>query len=190
MYLSGYNLSEETDGANTSVIAVPEWDYYQSSSSADLNMLAQGAYDIWNYANPQEFDLIWQQGVNQTAFNVSNSTQFGIGCMGGRILNNSDKAFVPINYTTGQFAFRAGFKVFNWTFENEFPIVQSAQSPSAFNVTLVDTSFVTPNGAANIGLSAFQFANISQPVAADLKPTFRWFDQVTFGARDYIFTNP
>jgi hypothetical protein len=190
MYLAGYNLSEETDGANTSVIAVPEWEYYQSSSSADLNMLAQGVDDIWNYANPQEFDLIWQQGVDQTAFNVSNSTQFGIGCMGGRILNNSDKAFVPINYTTGQFAFRAGFKVFNWTFDNEFPIVQSAQSPSAFNVTLVDTSFVTPNGAANIGLSAFQFANISQPVAADLKPTFRWFDQVAFGARDYIFTNP
>jgi hypothetical protein len=110
--------------------------------------------------------------------------------MGGRILNNSDKAFVPINYTTGQFAFRAGFKVFNFTFENEFPIVQSAQSPSAFNVTLMDNSFVTPNGATNIGLSAFQFANISQPAAADLKPTFRWFDQVTFGARDYIFTNP
>lgn len=56
MYLAGYNLSEETDGANTSVIAVPEWEYYQSSSSADLNMLAQGAYDIWNYANPEEFD--------------------------------------------------------------------------------------------------------------------------------------
>jgi len=56
MYLAGYNLSEETDGANTSVIAVPEWEYYQSSSSADLNMLAQGVDDIWNYANPQMFD--------------------------------------------------------------------------------------------------------------------------------------
>ena len=54
----------------------------------------------------------------------------------------------------------------------------------------MDTSFVTPNGAANIGLSAFQFANISQPVAADLKPTFRWFDQLNFGARDYIFAAP
>jgi len=54
----------------------------------------------------------------------------------------------------------------------------------------MDTSFVTPNGAANIGLSAFQFANISQPVAADLKPTFRWFDQFNFGARDYIFAAP
>ena len=102
MYLAGYNLSEETNGTNTSVIPVPEWDYYHSSSSADLNMLAQGVYDIWNYANDQEFDGIWQEGVNQTARNVTNTTQQqSIGCMGARVLNNSDKAFVPLNYTTG-----------------------------------------------------------------------------------------
>jgi hypothetical protein len=57
------------------VIPVPEWDYYHSSSSADLNMLAQSVYDIWNYANDQEFDGIWQEGVNQTARNVTNTTQ-------------------------------------------------------------------------------------------------------------------
>ena len=56
MYLEGNNLTEETNGTNTSVIAVPNWDYYQSSSSADLNLLAQGVNDIWNYANPEEFD--------------------------------------------------------------------------------------------------------------------------------------
>jgi hypothetical protein len=49
-------MSEETNGENTSVIEVPVWEYYQSSSSTDLNMLAQSANDIWNYANPEEFD--------------------------------------------------------------------------------------------------------------------------------------
>lgn len=75
MYLEGYNMSEETNGTNTSVIPVPEWDYYHSSSSADLNMLAQSVYDIWNYANDEMFDLIWQQGVNQTELNVTNTTK-------------------------------------------------------------------------------------------------------------------
>jgi len=59
MYLAGYNLSEDTNGTNTSVIPVPEWYYDHSSSSADLNMLAQGTSDIYNYANYQDFDGIW-----------------------------------------------------------------------------------------------------------------------------------
>lgn len=75
MYLEGYNMSEETNGTNTSVIPVPEWEYYHSSSTADLNMLATGAYDIWNYANDEMFDMIWQQGVNQTELNVTNTTK-------------------------------------------------------------------------------------------------------------------
>ena len=54
----------------------------------------------------------------------------------------------------------------------------------------MDTSFVTSNGATNIGLSAFQFANISQPAAGDLKQTFSRFDQLRFGPRDYIFAAP
>jgi hypothetical protein len=75
MYLEGYNMSEETNGTNTSVIPVPEWEYYHSSSTADLNMLATSAYDIWNYANDEMFDMIWQQGVNQTELNVTNTTK-------------------------------------------------------------------------------------------------------------------
>jgi hypothetical protein len=75
MYLEGYNMSEETNGTNTSVIPVPDWEYYHSSSTADLNMLATGVYDIWNYANEEMFDMIWQQGVNQTELNVTNTTK-------------------------------------------------------------------------------------------------------------------
>ena len=75
MYLKGYNMSEETNGTNTSVIPVPDWEYYHSSSTADLNMLATGVSDIWNYANDEMFDGIWQQGVNQTELNVTNTTK-------------------------------------------------------------------------------------------------------------------
>jgi hypothetical protein len=38
-------------------------------------MLATSAYDIWNYANDEMFDMIWQQGVNQTELNVTNTTK-------------------------------------------------------------------------------------------------------------------
>jgi hypothetical protein len=125
-------------------------------------------------------DFTWQDVyVNANATANNQSGFLSVGCMGNRLLQNSDFNFRALKYGDS-FNFEAGYKIFQY--DNDI-VLQSSGLPQANNTGFF--YFIVDSA-----LNAQTFASMPQVNATATFPAFRSFVESMIGKQEWKSSNP